>query len=144
MIGEDSLFVSICHVVPFLCVYVVTTNPSIWGFLIYFSPPLWLNKSPPFCWWNLHHNNEALSVIVTLPTVCVCVNGREAVAQWVSALNLVRWTLNQGIASFSPTAVSMSLCPWALHPKLLLWGLSTVLNVCKSLWIKASNKWHVI
>ena len=22
------------------------------------------------------------------------------------------------------------------HPKLLLWGLSTVLNVCKSLWIK--------
>ena len=27
-----------------------------------------------------------------------------------------------------------------LHPKLLLWGLSTVLNVCKSLWIKASNK----
>ena len=27
-----------------------------------------------------------------------------------------------------------------LHPILLLWGLSTALNVCKSLWIKASNK----
>ena len=27
-----------------------------------------------------------------------------------------------------------------LHPKLLLWGLSTVLSVWKSLWIKASNK----
>jgi len=31
-----------------------------------------------------------------------------------------------------------------LHPKLFLWGLSTELNVCKSLWIKASNKWHVM
>jgi len=35
------------------------------------------------------------------------------------------------VASSSPTAVSVSL---------LLWGLSSVLNVCKSLWIKASNK----
>jgi len=30
----------------------------------------------------------------------------EAVAQWI-----VCWTSNQGIASLSPTAVSMSLCP---------------------------------
>ena len=30
-----------------------------------------------------------------------------------------------------------------LHPKLLLWGLPT-LNVCISLWIKASNKLNVM
>ena len=33
-----------------------------------------------------------------------------AVAQWI-----VLWTSNQGEASLSPTAASMSLCPWARH-----------------------------
>jgi len=47
----------------------------------------------------------------------------EAVAQLDSAL-----ILDQGRASSSPTVV---VClGQTLHPKLLLWGLPTVLNVC--------------
>jgi len=60
-----------------------------------------------------------------------------AVAQWASALNL-----GSGEHKFNPHCsqhVVVSLGN-TLHPKSLLWGLSTVWSVCKSLWIKASNR----
>ena len=65
----------------------------------------------------------------------------EAVAQWDSAL-----IFGSGEHWFNPHCsqhVVVSLGN-TLHPKLLLWGLSTVLHVCKSLWVKASNKCHVM
>ena len=56
-------------------------------------------------------------------------DSRAAVAQWIEY-----WTSNHGVPSSSQHVV-VSLGK-TLHPKLLLWGSSTVLNVCKSLWIK--------
>jgi len=49
----------------------------------------------------------------------------------VTTLIYVRWCSDQMVTGSNPTAVSMSLCPWARHfpPKLLLWGLPTVLSM---------------
>ena len=62
---------------------------------------------------------------------------REGVAQWISALILE--SDDSKFKSHCSQHVVVSLGK-TLHPKLLLWGLPRVLNVCKSLWIKASNK----
>ena len=61
----------------------------------------------------------------------------KAVAQWVSVL--IFKSEDSKFKSHCSQHVVVSLGK-TLHPKLLLWGLPTVLNVCKSLWIKASNK----
>ena len=65
------------------------------------------------------------------------------VGVWRSGL--VRWCSDQGVTGSNPTAVSMSLCPWARHftPNCSC-GDCPQYWVCKSLWIKASNKWHVM
>ena len=54
---------------------------------------------------------------------------------------IVRWCSDQGSTGSNPTAVSMSLCPWARHftPNCSC-GDCPEYWVCKSLWIKASNK----
>ena len=66
--------------------------------------------------------------------------GMRHVAQWIEP-----WCWDQVVTGSNPTAVSMSLCPWARHftPNFSC-GDCPQYWVCKSLWIKASNKWHVI
>ena len=59
----------------------------------------------------LFRNDEDLPLSVALalqPSL-------TALAQWIE-----RWCSDQGDTGSNPTAVSMSLCLWALHPKLLL------------------------
>ena len=55
---------------------------------------------------------------------------RRRVVQWV-----VRWCLDQGVTGSNPTAVSMSLCPWARHFTPNCSGADCPQYwVCKSLW----------
>ena len=61
-----------------------------------------------------------------------------AVAQWISALIIVSWRHWFKPHCSQHVVVSLGKTP---HPKALL---CSVLNVCKSLWVKASNKCPVM
>ena len=61
---------------------------------------------------------------------------RRRVAQWIEP-----WCSDEGVTGSNPTAVSMSLCPWARHfTSNCSCGDCPQYWVCKSLWIKASNE----